>query len=150
MGVYLNTKTFPNIRCIYRQWQSKRAEDHRLKPYSLTIKVVLECHSLDEEDLRVLWSDSDIEKDFTLWLGNTFVNKVIVANDDPALRSFQNMANDEKMDVSVLPNVGTERIAEIVFNWWKENLITHDLISRVDIRTADITEDEHNSVYYIG
>lgn len=148
-GVYLNTKTFQNICCIYRQWRSVNLEDHRLRPYSLTIKVILECHSLDDNDWRVLWSELPIEKDFLLWLDETFVNKVIVAADDPNMKSFQTMADLGMISMSSLPNVGTERIAEAIFHWWKDHLIMSGLISRVDIRTADITEDGHNSVYYV-
>jgi len=149
IGAWISTKTYENVRCIYREWHSKRPEYNRLRPYSLTIKLVFECHHLSEEDVIVLDDTSEVLIGFNQWLDDKFRGKTMVAEDDPELPALQQLADKGLIDLATVPHTGSSKLSEALFHWLKDHLQITGLISRVDIRTVDVTEDVRNSVYYV-
>lgn len=146
-GVYITTKTYDKIDCIYRRWASEHSYDCMLKAHSLTFKVVLECHHLDP-GLNVLNSDSDCLYEFEKMIKQRFMNKTIVALDDPEMPIMQALDAKGLISISLLPSVGAERISEEMFNWFKVWLMNSKLMDRVDVRSVEVTEDWRSSAVY--
>lgn len=146
-GFYVNTKTFTDIRCSFRRWRSPRSPDKILRPYILTVKVVLEAHQLGD-DGRVLNDDHDCMIEFWKLLNRTWNGCVIVANDDPELLIFKAMETKGLIQLTTLPDVGSEPFAAEMFSWLKVWMTNSELIKRVDVRAVEVVETQFSSSLY--
>lgn len=146
-GVYLSTKIFDRITCVYRRWRSDISEDKVLRAHTLTFKVLLECHNLDNGE-NVLYNKDDCLYEFEKMLLSRFVNKTIVALDDPELDTFKTLDTAGAISISLLPSVGAERFSEEMFNWFKIWLMNSMLMDRVDVRSVEVVEDWNSSAVY--
>ena len=53
MGKFYSTKTYGNDRglsCVFRQWRSNHSHCSLLHGYSIGVKVIFECETLDERN----------------------------------------------------------------------------------------------------
>jgi hypothetical protein len=147
-GVYLSTKVYENINCIFRIWNAEDPKDRVLKSYNLKVKIMFECHYLDQG--HVLLDDNhDCLKEFSKMLNNFFKNKTVVALDDPEMSIFQALDHKGVIVLSTLPFVSTEKIAEEIFSWFKVWLTNSRLIDRVDVRSVDLTVNNMHTVTYV-
>lgn len=146
-GVYLSTKVYDNINCVFRLWNAEDPKDRVLKSYKLKVKILFECHHLDQG--YVLLDDNhDCLKEFNKMLNSYFRNKTVVALDDPEMSIFQALDQKGVIFLSTLPFVSPEKISEEIFNWFKVWLANSRLIERVDVRSVEITvNDQHTAMY---
>lgn len=147
-GVYLSTKVFDNIHTIFRTWNAEHPKDRVLKSHQLKIRVLFECHYLDQGQI-LLDDNHDCLKEFVKMLNTHFNNKVIVALDDPEMSIYQALDHKNMIFLSTLPNVSPEKIAEEIFNWFKVWLINSRLIERVDIRSVEVTDNGQHAATYV-
>ena len=147
-GVYLSTKVYDDINCIFRIWNAEDPKDRVLKSYNLKVKVLFECHYLDQG--YVLLDDNhDCLKEFNKMLNTFFRNKTVVALDDPEMSIFQALDHKGIVFLSTLPIVSPEKIAEEIFNWFKVWLSNSRLIERVDIRSSEVTLNNQHTAMYV-
>ena len=111
---YTCSKTYGHERglsCCFRQ---HRAKSHcsKLHGYSLSVAVTFGCTTLDENGWVV---DFGQLKPFLVWLKNTFDHKTLVAQDDPALSMLKLLEKSDVCDLNVLPAVGCEAFAHLIF-----------------------------------
>lgn len=162
MGKFYSTKKFGNDRglsCCFRQWRSKHSHCSLLHGYSIGVKLVFECDTLDERNWVM---DFGGLKDFKKWAEYMFDHTVIVAEDDPHLDKFKALAevgsivpgnNSALMDLRIVPYVGCERFAEMVFVKMEEILreqISNGtaLNSTVRVFSAEVFEHDGNSAIF--
>ncbi len=146
-GFYVCTKTFGEVRCSFRRWKSTHYFDKILRPYELTVKVVLEAHHLGD-DRRVMLNQHDCMLEFRKLLDRTWTDHVVVANDDPELLIFKAMETKGIIQLTTLPDVGTEPFAAEMYSWLKVWLTNSELIKQVDVRAVEIVETRYSSSLY--
>lgn len=137
---YQSTKVYGNDRglsCCFRQWRSNHSHCATLHGYSIGIKLVFEAEMLD--DRNWVYDFGNLAA-FKAWADYMFDHTTIVAQDDPHLETFINLANmvtvgknydpnssvpheaGALIDLRIIPNVGCEKFAELAFYQMEEIL----------------------------
>jgi 6-pyruvoyltetrahydropterin/6-carboxytetrahydropterin synthase len=163
MAKYLSTKTYGNDRglsCCFRQWRSTHSHCSLLHGYSIGIRLVFECDTLDDRNWVM---DFGGLKKFKSWAEYMFDHTLLIAEDDPHLDVFLNLAkiqdgyeNKGIMDLRVVPAVGCEKFAELAYQ--KMDSILEELKStpgavinkNVRLRSVEVFEHNANSAIYKG
>jgi 6-pyruvoyltetrahydropterin/6-carboxytetrahydropterin synthase len=169
MGKFYSTKRYGNeegLSCVFRQWRSTHSHCSTLHGYAIGIKLIFECDTLDERNWVM---DFGGLKDFKAWCKHMFDHTVIVAEDDPMLEQFKQMAalsrlddNGERpcdrgaiMDLRILPSVGCEKFAELAYMKMDSMLkqAVEDgtsLNPSVRVKSVEVFEHGANSAIYEG
>ena len=163
MAKYLSTKTYGNDRglsCCFRQWRSTHSHCSLLHGYSIGIRLVFESDTLDERNWVMDFGGLDR---FKSWAEYMFDHTLLIAEDDPHLDVFLNLAkiqdgyeNKGIMDLRVVPAVGCEKFAELAYQ--KMASILEELKSTpgavinktVRLRSVEVFEHNANSAIYKG
>lgn len=128
MARYLSTKTYGTDRglsCCFRQWRASHSHCSLLHGYSIGIRLVFESQTLDDRNWVYDFGGLAAFKDWCEW---QFDHTLCVAQDDPHLQLFQRMAElgvqDQGgiCDLRIVPAVGCEKFAEMVYFKMKEIL----------------------------
>jgi 6-pyruvoyltetrahydropterin/6-carboxytetrahydropterin synthase len=154
MGKFYSTKTYGNDRglsCCFRQWRSTHSHCSLLHGYSIGVKVIFECESLDERN----WVyDFGGLKDFKKWLEHMFDHTLLIAEDDPHKDLFLNLPQ-ETASIRLVPAVGCERFAEMAYNELAK--IIQSSVSKgtalnptVRVKSVEVFEHGANSAIYEG
>lgn len=121
MSKFLSTKCYGNDRglsCCFRQWRSTHSHCSLLHGYSIGIKLVFESETLDDRNWVM---DFGGLKAFKEWSEYMFDHTLVIAQDDPHLEMFLNMASlglqDQGgvCDIRVVEAVGCEKFSELVY-----------------------------------
>lgn len=153
MSKFYSTKTYNNDRglsCCFRQWRSTHSHCSLLHGYSIGIKLIFECESLDERNWVM---DFGGLKDFKNWAEYMFDHTLLVAEDDPQLEQIQSLSNIAH--VRVVPAVGCERFAEMAYNKMSEVIEKSKaegtaLNNTVRVKSVEVFEHGANSAIYEG
>lgn len=163
-GKFYSTKTYGNDRglsCAFRQWRSTHSHCSLIHGYSIGVKIVFECESLDERNWVM---DFGGLKEFKRWLDYMFDHTTLIAEDDPHLDKFKALAeigvlnNPEYsaiIDLRIVPGVGCERFSELAYNKLAE-LLEKDrnagklLNNTVRVKSVEVFEHGANSAIYEG
>jgi 6-pyruvoyltetrahydropterin/6-carboxytetrahydropterin synthase len=154
MGKFYSTKTYNTDRglsCCFRQWRATHSHCSLLHGYSIGVKVIFECESLDERN----WvHDFGGMKHFKIWLEYMFDHTMLVAEDDPQLEMFKGLLS-EVADIRIVPGVGCERFAEMAYNQMAEILDEQKaagtlLNPTVRVKSVEVFEHGANSAIYEG
>lgn len=144
MAKYLSTKTYGNDRglsCCFRQWRSRHSHCSTLHGYSIGIKLIFESETLDDRNWVM---DFGGLKAFKEWSEYMFDHTLVIAEDDPHLNFFKQMANlgdpptsgtgsgpngapHERgaiCDLRIVEAVGCEKFSEVAFNTMQHILET--------------------------
>ncbi len=164
MPKYYSTKTYGNDRglsCCFRQWRSTHSHCSLLHGYSIGVRVVFECDSLDERNWVM---DFGGLKEFKKWLEHMFDHTLLIAEDDPHLDKFKALAEigvsnspefSALFDLRIVPGVGCERFAELAYVKLTE-ILDRDrtqgklLNNTVRVKSVEIFEHDANSAIYEG
>lgn len=141
---YKSTKTYTpecGFACSFRQW---RAESHCrfLHGYALGFRFTFACHELDERGWVV---DFGGLKNLKGWLEDTFDHTCLVAEDDPLMDDLSVLANHGLMQLRVLPKVGCEAFAELVFEYTEQWLKDAGFGPRCYLESVEVFEHGGNS-----
>lgn len=159
MGKFYSTKTYGNERglsCCFRQWRSTHSHCCLLHGYSIGVRVIFECDSLDARNWVM---DFGGLKEFKEWLDYMFDHTFVVAEDDPELETLLALDKGAQgkgvADIRVVPGVGCERFAELAFNTlsgmidkWREQGTL--LNPTVRVKSVEVFEHAGNSAIYEG
>lgn len=154
MAKFYSTKTYGNDRglsCCFRQWRSTHSHCSLLHGYSIGIKLIFECDSLDERNWVM---DFGGLKEFKQWAEYMFDHTTLIAEDDPELPLFLNMPK-HVIDLRVVPAVGCERFAEMAYKKMTELLDKSEkegtlLNPTVCVKSVEVFEHGANSAIYEG
>jgi 6-pyruvoyltetrahydropterin/6-carboxytetrahydropterin synthase len=145
---YTSTKTYGHevgLSACFRQWRSTHSHCRFLHGYALSVHLKFEADDLDDRNWVV---DFGGLKDLKTWLQDTFDHKTVVAEDDPLLDWFHRGHEQGLLDLVILPAVGCERFAELV--WAQANAWLHDNGYAPRCRVIEVEVREHgaNSAIY--
>ena len=154
MSKFYSTKTYNNDRglsCCFRQWRSTHSHCSLLHGYSIGVKVIFECESLDERNWVM---DFGGLKDFKKWLEHMFDHTLLIAEDDPHKEMFLNLPQDTA-SIRIVPAVGCERFAEMAYNELAKIIESSvgkgtALNPTVRVKSVEIFEHGANSAIYEG
>ena len=142
--VYFSTKTYDHtegLSCCFRQWRAKHSHCRFVHGYALSFKFVFATHQLDENH----WCfDFGGLKPVRHWLKSMFDHTLIVAEDDPELARFEELAAAGLVDIRVLPAVGCEAVAKYVHDH-VSNFLHEQTGSRVWLESVEVREHGGNS-----
>jgi 6-pyruvoyltetrahydropterin/6-carboxytetrahydropterin synthase len=145
---FLSTKTYGNDRglsCCFRQWRSTHSHCSMVHGYSIGVKFIFECDELDERN----WVyDFGGLKDIKAWLEYMFDHTMLVAEDDPMLQFWKQTVADHPgtIDLRVVPGVGCERFAELIFDHVTKYLDEHrDTMLNKTARLKSVEVFEHGA-----
>ena len=164
MAKFYSTKTYGNDRglsCCFRQWRATHSHCRLLHGYSIGVKLVFECESLD---LRNWVMDFGGLKEFKGWLEYMFDHTTLIAKDDPHLENFQQLSTMGKnvmgappghgiLELREVDGVGCEKFAEMIYNRLSEILdkarSEHKLLNpTVRVKSVEVFEHGANSAIY--
>jgi 6-pyruvoyltetrahydropterin/6-carboxytetrahydropterin synthase len=174
MGKFYSTKTFGTDRglsCCFRQWRATHSHCQFLHGYSIGIKLIFECDSLDERNWVMDFGGLKVFKE---WANHMFDHTTVIAEDDPLLPVFMDLskrstlkrydgynsltssgsiAAQRAIDLRVVPGVGCERFAQLCFEQMEKILTDAKannilLNPTVRIKSVEVFEHGANSAIY--
>ena len=145
---FYSTKTYGTDRglsCCFRQWRATHSHCSLLHGYSIGVKVIFECDTLDERNWVM---DFGGLKEFKAWLEHMFDHTLLVAEDDPQLDKLMTLGTIA--DIRVVPAVGCERFAELAFDRLSkildEDRTANTLLNpTVYVKSVEVFEHDANS-----
>lgn len=114
-AIYRSTKSYDHsegLSCCFRQWRAA-SHCHLLHGYALAFRFVFATNQLDKNNWCL---DFGSLKELRQWLHHMFDHTLLVAEDDPELRRFKDMARDGLADIRVVPAVGCEAVVGLTFD----------------------------------
>jgi len=179
MAKFYSTKTYGNDRglsCCFRQWRASHSHCSTLHGYSIGIKLVFECETLDDKNWCM---DFGGLKSFKAWADYMFDHTLVIAHDDPHLEFFKQMAlidtnwtlpetglDEMKVDrnnfepyqrgslcdLRIVEGVGCEMFAKMCYDKMAELLASgnmrYPINPNVRIKSAEVFEHGANSAIY--
>lgn len=101
------------LSCAFRQWRAP-AESHcrYIHGYALQVELEFEAVALDTHN----WvQDFGGLKKVKKWLEDTFDHRTLIAEDDPQISIFRELAIAQIVDLNVVDDVGCESFARMIF-----------------------------------
>lgn len=152
-GKFYSTKTYGNDRglsCCFRQWRSTHSHCSLLHGYSIGIKLIFECDTLDARNWVM---DFGGLKQFKSWAEQMFDHTLVVAIDDPNLDDFRKLAEAGVADLRVVDAVGCERFAELaaktMIGFLETAAKNGELLNpTVRLKSVEVFEHDANSAIY--
>lgn len=147
---YRVTKTYGHelgLSACFRQW---RADSHCrfFHGYALSFRLEFASDTLNENNWVI---DFGSLKPIKQFLVESFDHKLVMAHDDPALRTMQGVAGTfECADILILDNVGCEAFAKLVYDKVAVWLDATEQSNRVKILSVECCEHAGNSAIYFG
>lgn len=153
MSKFQSTKLFDGYSTVFRQWKAETTHCKFLHGYGTSFRVWFE----GELDYRNwVWDFGGMKRSkgnidgmnpsdyFKYLLDHT----TIIAEDDPELESFYELANKGVIQLRVLPAVGAERFAEFLYNQIND-FVMLETEGRVKVSKLEFYEHERNSAIFI-
>lgn len=140
--MYQSTKTYKDLGPVaYRQW---RAESHcnLIHGYSLSFKFTFEADDLDVRNWVV---DFGGLKPLKAILEDTFDHTLLVAEDDPHLDWYLEASKRGIAKIAIMPALGCERVADMVFEVAEQWLKDAGYGDRVRLVSVEVMEHGANS-----
>ena len=148
-AVYRSTKTYGHsegLSCCFRQWRAAHSHCRLLHGYALSFRFVFASQELDERN----WCfDFGGLKPVRAWLHHMFDHTTLVAEDDPHLPAFHDLADRDLIDLRVLSAVGCEATARHVHDFVNQ-FIEEESGGRVWLESVEVREHAGNSAIYSG
>ena len=175
MAKFYSTKTYGNDRglsCCFRQWRATHSHCSTLHGYSIGIKLVFECETLDDKNWCM---DFGGLKEFKAWADYMFDHTLVVAQDDPHLEFFKTMNNKGTIvnsgdmsdwdkvkphergalcDLRIVEGVGCEMFAKMCYDKMADLLVNgnqrYPINPSVRVKSVEVFEHGANSATYEG
>ena len=152
MGKFQSSKVFDGFSTVFRQWKAIDTHCKFIHGYGISFKVYFEGE-LDEKNW--VWDFGGMKRAKTLidnqqpkaWMDYMFDHTLIIAEDDPELRAFQQMDKAGVAQLRVIPATGAEKFAEYIFNKINDFVQT-ETESRVRVTKVKFMEHGKNAAYY--
>ncbi len=154
MGKFQSSKVFDGFSTVFRQWKATTTHCRFVHGYGISFKVYFEGE-LDQRNW--VWDFGGMKRAKTLidgkspkaWMDYMFDHTLVVAEDDPELKAFQQMDTAGVAQVRVIPATGAEKFAEYIYNKLNE-FVDAETEGRVKVTKVKFMEHGKNAAYYIG
>ena len=152
MGKYQSSKIFDGFSTVFRQWKAENTHCKFLHGYGISFKVYFEG---ELDDRNWVWDFGGMKRAKTLidgmqpkvWMDYMFDHTIVVAEDDPEIRSFKQMDRAGVAQVRIIPSTGAEKFAEYIYNKLNEFVKT-ETNDRVKVIKVKFMEHNKNAAYY--
>jgi len=139
-----STKVIELGSAAFRQPKAK-SHCRFIHGYRLTAKITFRASELDENNWVM---DFGGLKELKAFLQNKFDHKLVIADNDPELKTFQNLEKKGVAELTVLEGgVGIEKFAEYVCTA-AHDFVQHKTDKRVECTQAEVFEHADNSAIY--
>ena len=154
MGKFQSSKVFDGFSTVFRQWKATTTHCRFVHGYGISFKVYFEGE-LDERNW--VWDFGGMKRAITQidgkspkeWMDYMFDHTLVVAEDDPELKAFQQMDRAGVAQVRVIPATGAEKFAEYIYT--KLNaFVKTETDGRVKVTKVKFMEHGKNAACYIG
>ena len=153
MGKFQSSKVFDGFSTVFRQWKAEETHCRFIHGYGISFKVYFEGE-LDHRNW--VWDFGGMKRAKTQIDGKSpkesmdymFDHTLIVAQDDPFLKAFEEMSTAGVAQVRVIEATGAEKFAELIFNKINEFVKT-ETENRVRVTKVKFMEHGKNAAYYI-
>jgi 6-pyruvoyltetrahydropterin/6-carboxytetrahydropterin synthase len=156
MAKYYSTKTYGTDRglsCCFRQWRSTHSHCSLLHGYSIGVRLIFESETLDDRNWVMDFGGLAAFKD---WAEHMFDHTLVIAEDDPHLGLFKQMAElglqDEGgvCDLRIVPAVGCEKFSEMAYHKMQEILTALRQQGRWEFTDARDQVHRYEARYPVG
>ena len=152
MGKFQSSKVFDGFSTVFRQWKAETTHCRFVHGYGISFKVYFEG-GLDERNW--VWDFGGMKRAKTKidgkspkeWMDYMFDHTLVVAEDDPELKAFQQMDTAGVAQVRVIPATGAEKFAEYIYNKLNKFVDT-ETEGRVKVTKVKFMEHGKNAAYY--
>jgi len=148
---FTSTKEYVDeFPCAYKQW---KADTHcnRNHGYSFSIKFYF---GADELDRRGWVIDYGGLKELKQVLKDQFDHKTLIAQDDPNLEKYKELERDGVLDLTVLPALGCECIADMLYKYvngvYIPDMLGEGEAERVWCYRVEVRETQSNMAFREG
>ena len=152
MGKFQSSKVFDGFSTVFRQWKATTTHCRFVHGYGISFKVYFEG-DLDERNW--VWDFGGMKRAKTKidgkspkeWMDYMFDHTLIVAEDDPFIKAFQQMEEAGVAQVRIIPATGAEKFAEYIYNKLNEFVDT-ETEGRVRVTKVKFMEHGKNAAYF--
>jgi 6-pyruvoyltetrahydropterin/6-carboxytetrahydropterin synthase len=152
MGKFQSSKVFDGFSTVFRQWKAKDTHCRFLHGYGISFKVYFEG---ELDDRNWVWDFGGMKRAKTLidgkqpkvWMDYMFDHTMIIAEDDPEIRSFKQMDRAGVAQVRIIPATGAEKFAEYIYDNINE-FVKAETNNRVRVIKVKFMEHGKNAAYY--
>ena len=153
MGKFQSSKVFDGFSTVFRQWKAETTHCRFVHGYGISFKVYFEG-DLDE---RIwVWDFGGMKRAKTQidgkspkeWMDYMFDHTLIVAEDDPFIKAFQQMEEAGVAQVRIIPATGAEKFAEYIYNKLNKFVDT-ETEGRVRVTKVKFMEHGKNAACYV-
>tara|TARA_R110000751_G_scaffold221781_1_gene324124 strand:+ start:437 stop:886 length:450 start_codon:yes stop_codon:yes gene_type:complete len=148
--MYKSTKIFDNYSVAIRQHKAKHSHCQLLHGYALKFKVWFTSESLDDMNWIVDFGgfkDAPNGNGLKSWMNEMFDHTTLIEKNDPYLDFFESAAMEGILKLKVLDKMGSESLAELVFNKFNDVLSKTDG-GRCRVIKVECFENDKNSAIY--
>ena len=153
MGKFQSSKVFDGFSTVFRQWKAETTHCRFVHGYGISFKVYFEG-DLDERNW--VWDFGGMKRAKTQidgkspkeWMDYMFDHTLIVAEDDPFIKAFQQMDDAGVAQVRVIPATGAEKFAEYIYNKLNKFVDT-ETKGRVRVTKVKFMEHGKNAACYV-
>ena len=153
MGKFQSSKVFDGFSTVFRQWKATTTHCRFVHGYGISFKVYFEG-DLDERNW--VWDFGGMKRAKTQidgkspkeWMDYMFDHTLIVAEDDPFIKAFQQMEEAGVAQVRIIPATGAEKFAEYIYNKLTEFVDT-ETEGRVRVTKVKFMEHGKNAACYV-
>ena len=150
--MFKSTKLFDGFSCCFRQWKAETTHCRFLHGYGVSFRVTFEGQ-LDHRNW--VWDFGGMKRAKTKidnmspkeWMDHMFDHTVLVAIDDPDLKIFQTMYDNDIIQLRVVEATGAEKFAEYIYNKLSK-FVYEETEDRVIIRQVEFMEHGKNTAIY--
>ena len=153
MGKFQSSKVFNGFSTVFRQWKAETTHCKFIHGYGVSFKVYFEGE-LDERNW--VWDFGGMKRAKTQidgkspkeWMDYMFDHTLIIAEDDPYLKAFEQMGEAGVAQIRIIPATGAEKFAEYVYDKVNQ-FIFPETDGRVKVIKVEFREHGKNSAIYI-
>ena len=153
MGKFQSSKVFDGFSTVFRQWKAETTHCRFVHGYGISFKVYFEG-DLDERNW--VWDFGGMKRAKTQidgkspkeWMDYMFDHTLIVTEDDPFIKAFQQMEEAGVAQVRIIPATGAEKFAEYIYNKLNKFVDT-ETEGRVRVTKVKFMEHGKNAACYV-
>ena len=150
--MYKSRKKFDGFSTCFRQWKANTTHCQYLHGYDVEFEVTFEGE-LDHRNW--VWDFGGMKRAKNLidgrqpkeWMEYMFDHTVVVAEDDPELDNFRDMADRGVIQLRVIEAVGAEKFAEYLYHTLND-FVQLETEGRVKVVKVKFMENHKNSAIY--
>ena len=152
MANFTSTKVFDGFSTVFRQHKATTTHCQYLHGYGVSFKI---WFTGELDDRNWVWDfggmkrakgkiDGMTPKE---WMDFMFDHTMLIAQDDPFAKAFDEMGKSGVAQVRIVPATGAEKFAELIYNKVND-FVLEETEGRVYVTKVEFREHEKNSAIY--